>query len=131
MTTERQQVTAQQVLDTVVQHLLTQNAKALNDEGYCQFHTDSGRKCAVGCLIPDDRYTPDIENACIIVHGERESANVVALHELLDELGLGESGTLQLLRDLQDVHDDEQVSQWKMELRHVAKNHNLKYNPPK
>lgn len=34
---------------------------AKKDGGGCEYRTDDNRKCAVGCLIPDNLYAPQIE----------------------------------------------------------------------
>jgi hypothetical protein len=51
----------QKTFDTVLAHLRRQGRPALNKEG-CRYRTSDGLMCAVGCLIPDARYSPDIEN---------------------------------------------------------------------
>ena len=54
------QATAQEVFDQVSSHLLTQMKKSINPKNpsLCVYHADSGLKCAAGCLISDDEYTP-------------------------------------------------------------------------
>lgn len=56
----------QEIFDQVAKHLLTQNAPAayFNQDGdrNCLYRTFDGGKCAVGCLIADDEYSPVIEN---------------------------------------------------------------------
>lgn len=88
-------MTAQEVFDTVVRHLHTQGKQAYDDGG-CRYRTDDGLRCAVGCLISDEEYVLNMEG------------NTVAL--LLDE-GLATPVMQEhydLLRELQDVHDDDE-----------------------
>lgn len=56
-------MTNQEIFDTVAVHLLTQNKRATkaNCSTTCQYRTSEGLKCAVGCLIPDEKYTPEME----------------------------------------------------------------------
>lgn len=58
-------MTAQEVFDKVASHLLTQKAKSLRVDGAgdpaCAYRGAGGMSCAVGCLIPDDVYTPKME----------------------------------------------------------------------
>lgn len=50
----------QQVYDTVARHIIAQKTAAVS--GYtCRYRTPHGRKCAIGCLIPDDMYDPRME----------------------------------------------------------------------
>lgn len=54
----------QQVYDTVATHLLAQGrpAKAVfKSVVQCAYRDHHGFKCAVGCLIPDDMYDPEME----------------------------------------------------------------------
>lgn len=106
------EVTNQQIFDKVATHLLTQQARASDAKDNCRYRQD-GLKCAVGCLIPDDRYSADIEGG---------SVNTLAARGRLDEvLGFEVGKTLYLLRALQHVHDDIAVSSWKSELILLAK----------
>ena len=51
--------TSQEVFDVVAKHLLTQNAKSMDDpwDEMCAYRGENGRRCAVGALIPDDLYS--------------------------------------------------------------------------
>ena len=55
---EQQQL--QNTFDTVVRHLAQQGGPS---RGFskCLYRSSDGRKCAVGCLIPDSMYTPEME----------------------------------------------------------------------
>lgn len=58
----------QQVFDTVLAHLWQQNAAAVEDEsGDCSYLVEeTGNKCAIGCLIPPDYYSSDMEGHGIV-----------------------------------------------------------------
>lgn len=46
-----------------VKHLLKQGQPALdNRSGAPMYRTDTGLTCAIGCLIPKDRYLPEMED---------------------------------------------------------------------
>jgi len=54
----------QQVYDTVASHLLAQGKSAkivIGSIVQCAYRDDRGFKCAIGCLIPDDKYDPKME----------------------------------------------------------------------
>lgn len=54
----------QQVYDTIASHLLAQGKPArinIKSIVQCAYRTDQGLKCAIGCLIPDDKYDPKME----------------------------------------------------------------------
>jgi hypothetical protein len=51
----------QEIFTTVATHLLTQNEKALDEDNNCVYRTDSGLKCAIGCIITDEMYHRDMD----------------------------------------------------------------------
>lgn len=54
-------MTAQEVFDTVVRHLYAQRRQAISTDGRCKYRAPGGLKCAVGVLIPDDKYTAEMD----------------------------------------------------------------------
>lgn len=55
-------MTDQEIFDTVARHLLKQGRPASKRDGACFYRTDDGLKCAAGVLIPDEDYSPWMEN---------------------------------------------------------------------
>jgi hypothetical protein len=45
----------------VIAHLRAQGVQAKNEQGSCRYRTPEGLKCAAGCLILDEEYTPEFE----------------------------------------------------------------------
>ena len=93
---------AQEVYDTVVQHLFAQGKPAYGyfnkensvGESGCAYRTGE-LKCAVGCLIPDDVYRSDMENQSVkslVDHSEFMVPSYFEEH-------------IPLLNKLQTVHD--------------------------
>ena len=57
------QATPQEVFDQVSQHLLKQNKQSTRYEklrNFCAYRSGN-LKCAAGCLIDDDEYSPEME----------------------------------------------------------------------
>ena len=54
----------QEVFNKVAAHLLAQGKPALKGED-CVYRSKDGLKCAIGCLIPDENYTPEMERKSI------------------------------------------------------------------
>lgn len=109
-------MTAQEIFDQVVRHLLTQRHRATANgdlEGLCCYRTFGGMRCAVGCLIPDDVYSPTMEQKSIgmLWRGWPELAWMQEHDELLSEL--------------QCLHDNEEPEDWEVELLQVALDHGL------
>ena len=89
------------------------------------FRSPSGLQCAVGCLIPKDMYKRGLENVGpdSFVKGIPLEFNGLAF-KIGKKVGL-QKVHLQLLLDLQGVHDDEEVKDWRNVLRFVARKHRL------
>src|SRR4051812_34996113 len=107
-------MTNQEAFDKVVRHLLTQNKGSRNTET-CLYRGPDGLMCAVGCLIPDDQYTPALD-------GDGIGAEV---SEIIDSVPALAGLDLDLLTDLQVVHDSSSVEDWRHELLKVANKHDL------
>lgn len=106
-------MTNQEIFDTVAQHLLTQNSRAIDTGGLCSYRAPDGKKCAVGILIPDNSYKP---------HFEGFSVSALISHNLLPDFSTEQST---LLFSLQRIHDTAQVDTWRERLQAVAENYNL------
>lgn len=117
-------MTRQEIFDKVVKHLLKQGEKSATireDEGTrCLYRGPNGLMCAVGCLIPDEEYTDFMEDCPV---GGLPSYCTVGsfVYELV-----GEHRTL--LQDLQHIHDNYEVENWRHLLREYANDHCLEFN---
>jgi len=105
-------MTAQELFDTVAAHLITQGKQSLGTDVFCKYRGDGGLKCAIGCLIPDDKYETWMDCGG-------------ALHPVLKTIGLEEH--FNLCRKLQVVHDSTEPHEWRGELSNVAARCGLKY----
>lgn len=88
---------AQEIFDKVVIHLDTQGRRA-SDPGIagCFYRTPDGLSCAVGCLIPDNEYKPEMECGSVyaLVRSFPRVPSIAAVAPNVD-----------LLYSLQIVHD--------------------------
>lgn len=100
----------QEVFETSAKHLLTQRQRAATPGGTCQLRTYDGLKCAIGALIPEDKY-----------HSEMERTGFV---KLLKELGY-EDLNLDLIFMMVDIHDLLPVYEWKSRLIETGNLYNL------
>lgn len=117
-------LTLQEIFDKVAKHLLTQNAQSIA-EGICRYRDPEGRKCAVGCLIPDACYLPSIEGRTIT---EGQLSYAGPLRRVLERSGIPtDKTTFSLLRSLQGVHDDHAPADWPHRLKIVAEDHGLSF----
>jgi hypothetical protein len=115
-------MTNQEIFDKVVSHLLTQNARSMRQiqpgkmtHEVCAYRGQDGTSCAIGCLIPDEIYTPNMEGWNLI-HIMGEWPEVASLFEGSDT---------NFLQSLQSVHDSYLIGQWKQMLREVGHEYRL------
>jgi hypothetical protein len=103
-------MTAQELFDKVSEHLLTQGSQCKLDDR-CYYRDNGWRKCAVGCLIPDNLYTPLMET--------------MQLGPILTHIGL--DGHYDLCRSLQIIHDKYPPSEWRDRLLDLANGYGLEF----
>ena len=99
----------------VSKHLIKQNARSVNEDGDCAYRDHRGQSCAIGCLIPEDRYYPRLE-------GMDLNCDLEIRHVLTPVIGVNPKKRrekLDLLQALLIVHDECDVSQWETELATV------------
>ena len=99
----------------VSKHLIKQNARSVNEDGDCGYRNHQGQSCAIGCLIPEDRYYPRLE-------GMDLNRDLEIRHVLTPVIGVNpkkRQEKIKLLMALMVVHDDFPVSQWETELATV------------
>lgn len=105
-------MTPQETFDFVARALVAQGKPAITDHTCC-YRGDNNTRCAVGHLIPDDRYHPGLE---------RRMATDRELVDILCDLG----HSVDLCARLQSAHDsaddDERVwlKEWAERMRGVA-----------
>jgi hypothetical protein len=110
---------AQKIFDTVARHLLTQRRKSEETHGLrsCLYRKSLGDgtalMCAVGCLIPDESYSPDLEGK------QADDERVLA--------ALPFSADADFLRSLQDIHDYDDPQFWPGRLRRFADDNALSH----
>lgn len=136
----------QEIFNHVKHHLLVVQkvkAEATNQNGMkkCVYRSPDGRKCAIGCLIPDNMYKPDFEevgsiNSVLWIRGNNNIEFIPEHHEdytveffkVLDSLGVHKRAW-RLLDALQEVHDCSEIEEWPEEIARVAKHFRLKDIP--
>ena len=99
----------QELFNRVKTHLLNQGERADSDVQNagiyeCVYHSSSGLKCAIGCLITDEVYRPSMEG---------EDINDDLVYNGLRDSGIDMSGkALSILWALQHIHDSHKPSEW-------------------
>lgn len=96
-----------ELIDKVTTHLLNQNEKSMTGT-QCAYRGRNGRnglKCAVGCLIPDELYSQNLE-----------SFSILKLFESLPDL-YKITTNLSLVHQLQHLHDVVPVPKWEISLQ--------------
>lgn len=119
-------LTPQQIFDKVSAHLMQQGQKSMAErelfvgrppKPVCCYRGDGGTSCAVGCLISDEDYKPEMESWTA---GQLQDKPFVS-PELRNFLG----NNSELLYMLQRTHDRYEVEDWPTRLREVAESFGL------
>jgi len=114
----------QEIFTKVATHLLKQNEKSMRlDETRCAYRGHAGRTCAVGFLIPDYLYHPDMEGGGVydaLVYSALVNFNLVD-----PDTSYVSGSRAALLSDLQGIHDRVSPSGWKHELERMADKYKL------
>ena len=103
----------QRTFDKVAAHLLKQNAKSRSTTqawATCAYRGVGGLKCAVGCLIPDDLYSPRIEGSvyALPIHVLAYLIELPVDHELRVR-----ASRMHFLSKLQMIHDAASPEAWR------------------
>lgn len=97
---------AQTVFNKVAIHLLKQKKKS-QFGATCLYRSRGGLKCAAGCLIPDEQYH-------LVKILEGYPWNSLVRHKIVS------SSHYNLISSLQQIHDTEDLSDWKRSLYKIA-----------
>lgn len=112
----------QEVFNKVSEHLIAQGCKSIGpaSAAICSYRSSGGRKCAIGCLIPDEMYKLDMDS---------RSVNVICLLAAYPEISSLFSEDMLLdtrfLSVLQRTHDRYPVEEWKTQLIKVGTEYQL------
>lgn len=104
-----------EVFEKVKAHLLTQGKRSMgprNDETNtirCAYRGDNGAMCAIGCLIPDELYSPTLEG---------HDSSHCDIRTVLAKAGF-ESIDKSMLSVLQRMHDGYSPDMWTIELDRI------------
>jgi hypothetical protein len=126
--------TIQETFDFVITHLRKQGKRATQGGGKeCAYRGDDGTSCAIGCLIPDNIYDPEIEGRGFCGLCISNKVQALADYLLAEHPGLfvyGTSGRT-LGSALQLLHD-EQLGEKKFEerVKEAAEDFTLEYKAP-
>ncbi len=96
-------MTLRETFDKVKAHLLAQNCRSrMPDDSMCAYRGVNGTACAVGCLIPDEKYSPMIEG--------RNVTQLIAAG-MLPDVAVTKTA-LSMLKNLQFMHDHHPLAYW-------------------
>lgn len=125
--------TLQEAFDKSYLHLVKQGKPAIDHtiggelgSGRCRYRAPDGSKCAIGCLIPDELYRPDLEGSNIqYLHHHHCGGDISELLGLRDQSSLSFLSHLQLIHDDLGAASDDFVEKWKEQAGALALSHGL------
>lgn len=108
-------MTPLEIVKKVGAHLLSQGETCM-ENNCCRYHYN-GLSCAIGCLISDENYTPEIEDTAVRDAIKPEFPEAVKLREILEkEVGELTGDKFLVMLQLQKMHDTVPVSKWASQL---------------
>lgn len=124
-------LTEQEIFDKVASHLLKQGRQSVGGS-QCLYRGPDDLKCAVGALIDDKWYDPDVEGCGVWSASVRKSEHTVKGKMLRDMLlnsgvDVDNERVMDLLENLQLIHDECDPEEWDGTLRCIANSFNLVY----
>ena len=87
-------MTEQEIFNKVAVHLIKQNKRSViyddNGDDFCRYRSEDGAMCAVGCLISDEEYLPEMEGESVgaIINENVSLDHLRHNHFLLEQLQL-------------------------------------------
>lgn len=111
----------QELFDKVAGHLLAQNERSLGASGRCKYRGMEGKMCAIGCLIDGDHYDVGLEGQC----SDDKDVEAAIAGSIGREITQPER---RMLRELQRVHDNEEIVDWPFALKQVADKYGLEFH---
>lgn len=122
---------AQQLYEISIKHLRRQGQKSfrmlppdekLGEMYQSRYRSSDGMMCAIGVLIPDIEYRPDMEGKDVgdLINGEL----------LITQRAAEFYKNRRLLDGLQKIHDTKPIAEWEKQWRMLAEDMLLKYPKP-
>jgi hypothetical protein len=123
-------LTKQEIFSRAKHHLLTQNRRSEDCYGTVKYYGDGGAKDPIGVLIPENLYHPEIEKTGISLLNCESAAEKMYLGQVLIECGVNilNESTMELLCDLQEMHDVCEPWSWYDRLKSIARKHQLTFD---
>ena len=110
------------IYQRVSEHLLTQRAVSEDDNGSCRLRSPEGRKCAIGSLVRDDVYRPELEGVGISYYRHAQDGTLLrALYA--SQVNAYDPNIIDLLIELEEVHDYADIESWPELLAALGKRH--------
>ncbi|MDR5741690.1 hypothetical protein QCE73_00820 [Caballeronia sp. LZ029] len=111
-----------EIYERVSEHLLMQRAVSEDDNGSCRLRSPEGRKCAIGSLVRDELYEPELEGVGISYYRHaRDGGLLRALYA--SNVNAYDPNIIDLLIELEEVHDYADIDEWPELLSALGKRH--------
>lgn len=109
----------QEIFEEIVTFLLNQNRKSIKLDSYdrkCLYRGDENTACAVGCLIRDDEYKKEMDDS------QFTSIYFLITLKLLPKRLIPH---IDLLTEIQSIHDSTEPFEWRDKFIEIADIYNL------
>ncbi|WP_225936182.1 hypothetical protein [Caballeronia sp. NK8] len=110
------------IYERVSEHLLTQRAVSEDDNGSCRLRSPEGRKCAIGSLVNDDLYEPELEGVGISYYRHAQDGKLLRAL-FASNVNAYDPNIIDLLIELEEIHDYADIDEWPELLAALGKRH--------
>ena len=90
-------LTERRIFDKIYEHFVTNNSERATGSEGCEYRTEDGRTCAIGCLFTEEQYHEYLEHL--------EEQNVNSLGSALNAIGIDLNFHGSFLTQMQSRHD--------------------------
>lgn len=113
--------TAQELFDFCATAIINQGVPSITERGLCKYRSPDGNKCAIGHLIPDDKYSPRME-------GSLATAKHVFSATGLKEVHMDLVHSIQECHDIaSEIYERDFLFAFKSHMRRTAVKYGLSY----
>lgn len=115
-------LTKKNIYESVTAHLLGQGAVSEDENGSCCLRSPNGKKCAIGSLLKDEYYRPTFEGIGISYYRNARDGDLLRAL-LASQVDAYRADVIDLLIELEEVHDDAPVEDWPGLLAEIGRRH--------
>ena len=120
-------MTDQELFNQAVRVIINQGGPSINRERkQCMYRNSNGRKCVAGHFIPDEKYSPDMEDQAIFWGFDSGPDFNNTFEGIFEDLNVKMLGEFQQIHDSCSHNSDEEfIGEWISQMTQFGKDNSL------